>query len=157
MEQKRVVNTVVFLIKGKQILLAMKKVRFGAGKWNGYGGKPEPDEAIEDTTIRELREESTIRANKHDLDKRAVVLFHSPVFGDVETHIYILKKWDGEAAETEEMRPEWFSLDAIPYDAMWSADKLWIPKVLEGEHFYAEIWFDKDDHYVASNFSDFLA
>jgi hypothetical protein len=30
--------------KDGQILLAMKKRGFGAGKWNGYGGKVQPDE-----------------------------------------------------------------------------------------------------------------
>jgi 8-oxo-dGTP pyrophosphatase MutT (NUDIX family) len=150
---KKTINTVVFLKKGDQVLLAMKKVRFGAGKWNGYGGKPDAGETIEETAVRELHEESGIKANKKDLFKNGVVLFHSPVFGDVETHIYILNKWVGEAVETEEMRPQWFAIGDIPYDAMWSADKLWVPKALNGEQFTGEIWFDAHDNYEKSNFS----
>lgn len=34
--------TLLFLKKNRQLLLAMKKRGFGAGKWNGVGGKLEP-------------------------------------------------------------------------------------------------------------------
>ena len=52
--------TLCFFIKENQILLAMKKRGFGAGWWNGYGGKPEPGmkETMEDVSIRETREET---------------------------------------------------------------------------------------------------
>ena len=45
------------LIDDPKILLAMKKRGLGAGKWNGVGGKPETDETIEQTAIRECQEE----------------------------------------------------------------------------------------------------
>jgi 8-oxo-dGTP diphosphatase/2-hydroxy-dATP diphosphatase len=35
----------------------MKKRGFGKGKWNGFGGKVEEGECIEDSAIRELEEE----------------------------------------------------------------------------------------------------
>ncbi len=34
-------TTLCFLLKGDEILLALKKRRFGTGKWNGVGGKIE--------------------------------------------------------------------------------------------------------------------
>ena len=49
--------TVLLLLKEDQILLAMKKRGFGVGKWNGVGGKPNPDEDIVSTAIRESQEE----------------------------------------------------------------------------------------------------
>eukprot|EP00047_Mylnosiga_fluctuans_P013933 m.34239 g.34239 ORF g.34239 m.34239 type:complete len:76 (+) comp5193_c0_seq2:48-275(+) len=30
------------------------------------------------------------------------------------------------------MAPEWFALDAIPFDRMWADDKIWMPMLLEG-------------------------
>ena len=50
-------RTLLFLQKGDQILLAMKKRGFGAGRWNGVGGKLEAGEDIEEAAIRECQEE----------------------------------------------------------------------------------------------------
>jgi len=33
--------------------------------------------------------------------------------------------------ETEEMKPEWFSIDEIPYDKMWDDDSYWMPRILK--------------------------
>lgn len=44
-------------MKENQILLAMKKRGFGAGKWNGAGGKINAGETIEEATTREVDEE----------------------------------------------------------------------------------------------------
>jgi 8-oxo-dGTP pyrophosphatase MutT (NUDIX family) len=38
----------------------MKKRGFGVGKWNGYGGKLDEGESIEQCAIRELEEECSI-------------------------------------------------------------------------------------------------
>jgi hypothetical protein len=45
--------------------------------------------------------------------------------------------------ETEEMRPEWFGVDAIPYETMWSDDKYWLPLFLQGKKFTGTFLFDK--------------
>jgi len=52
--------TLLFLIKDDQILLAMKKRGFGAGRFNGVGGKVEPGETIEQALIRESQEEINV-------------------------------------------------------------------------------------------------
>ena len=33
--------------------------------------------------------------------------------------------------ETEEMAPQWFEYDSIPYDKMWADDPLWYPVLLQ--------------------------
>lgn len=38
--------TLVLVHNPKQILLGMKKRGFGVGRWNGFGGKVEPNETI---------------------------------------------------------------------------------------------------------------
>lgn len=44
------------------VLLGMKKRGFGVNKWNGYGGKIEPDDSsIDAAAIREMKEECNIR------------------------------------------------------------------------------------------------
>ena len=122
----------------KEILLPMKKRGFGQGKYNGYGGKVNPGERIEDASIRELNEESGITASRESMKKVAELTFIFPEVPkekgwDQLMHVYFITNWSGEPAESEEMSPHWFSLDSIPYDRMWPDDKHWLPLVLDGK------------------------
>lgn len=45
-------GTVVFLVNSSQVLLGMKKVRFGQGRWNGFGGGIKPGESIGSAAAR---------------------------------------------------------------------------------------------------------
>ena len=44
--------TLAFVRRHGEILLGFKKRGFGAGKWNGFGGKVEAGETIEDAAKR---------------------------------------------------------------------------------------------------------
>ena len=44
--------TLAFLLDGNRILLGFKKRGFGMGKWNGFGGKVENGETIEQAAKR---------------------------------------------------------------------------------------------------------
>ena len=44
--------TLAFVRRQRDILLGYKKRGFGAGKWNGFGGKVEIAETIEDAAKR---------------------------------------------------------------------------------------------------------
>jgi 8-oxo-dGTP pyrophosphatase MutT (NUDIX family) len=46
-----------FLNDRGEVLLAMKKRGFGAGKWNGVGGKVQEGEDIVVAALREIKEE----------------------------------------------------------------------------------------------------
>ena len=52
------VATLLFVIRGDQILLIRKKRGLGAGKINGPGGRIEPGETPHECAIRETQEES---------------------------------------------------------------------------------------------------
>lgn len=58
----------------KQVLLGMKKRGFGAGKWNGFGGKIENGETIEEAALRELHEECSVHAQQ--LTRRGYLVFN---------------------------------------------------------------------------------
>jgi hypothetical protein len=57
----------------------------------------------------------------------------------------------GEPEETEEMKPEWFDLDKIPYHEMWKGDDQWIPKVIENKKFKGEIHFSNEGENLVSS------
>ncbi len=74
----------------------------------------------------------------------AIVRFYfedKPIF---ECFVYTCNNWQGEPVETDEMRPEWFPLEQIPYEHMWDADKRWLPMILKGETFEATVVFNAD-------------
>jgi 8-oxo-dGTP diphosphatase / 2-hydroxy-dATP diphosphatase len=139
------IMTLVIIHQSPRILLAMKKEGFGAGRWNGYGGKVQAEETIEQTRDRELAEESG-GLRVLNSEKRAVFLFHFPHKPEIdcEVHVFRATQFTGEPQETEEMRPQWFDENEIPFDQMWSDDKHWLPLFLAGKTLKGEFFFDED-------------
>ncbi len=114
------------------------------GRWNGFGGKLQEGESLEDAAKREVFEEVGMEIKS--LEKVGVIDFswnHKPDI--LEVHIFEAKEFNGEPQESEEMKPEWFSLDKIPYEKMWSDDKYWLPLFLAGKKFRGEFLFDEKD------------
>ncbi len=150
--KKEITATLLFLLKDDQVLLAMKKRGFGVGRYNGVGGKPEPDESIEQTLVRETQEE--IGVTPTEFDKVAVLTFDELFKGEpaiMRIHVYTATKWEGTPIETEEMKPKWFSKDQLPYDTMWPSDLIWLPRIVKGEKLNANIELDENDKMVSHN------
>jgi 8-oxo-dGTP pyrophosphatase MutT (NUDIX family) len=137
--------TILLLIRGDEVLLAMKKRGFGIGKWNGVGGKPNPGEDIMAAAIREAEEEIGIRAI--DLVEVAVMNFYHllpEANWNQQVVVYKTDRWTGEPTETEEMKPKWFNISQIPYGDMWPDDIFWMPKVFAGSYVRASFLFDQN-------------
>jgi 8-oxo-dGTP pyrophosphatase MutT (NUDIX family) len=136
--------TLLFLRRGDEVLLAMKKRGFGAGKWNGVGGKVELGESIQAAAVRECQEEIGVTPLNPQL--AGTIKFYEktdPAFGH-HAHIFVATKWKGEPAETEEMRPQWFNINYIPYQDMWVDDEIWYPLMFAGQKFKATFTLDGD-------------
>jgi 8-oxo-dGTP pyrophosphatase MutT (NUDIX family) len=130
--------------KEKEVLLAMKKRGFGAGKWNGVGGKLDAekgDKSVFDAALRETEEEIGVKVK--DMEKVAVLNFFFPYKKDwnQRVHVFLTKSWEKEPAESEEMAPKWFGIPEIPYNEMWDDDKIWLPSILEGKKVKADFFF----------------
>ncbi|MDP4010001.1 MAG: 8-oxo-dGTP diphosphatase [Candidatus Shapirobacteria bacterium] len=138
-------TTLGFLIKDNQILLAMKKRGFGAGKWNGVGGKPNDGELIEETLKREIMEEIGVVFKNQELVAKIKFYFKNNQDWNQEVVVYKINEWENEPQESEEMAPMWYDIDKIPYDKMWVDDRFWLPKVLSGEKIEAIFVFGENE------------
>jgi 8-oxo-dGTP diphosphatase/2-hydroxy-dATP diphosphatase len=147
MEKK--VFTNCFLVKNDgngnpvEVCLAMKKRGFGQGMWNGSGGKPKEKESIEDAAIREAEEE--LRVKVIELSKRGMITF---ILREEDKHVimyaFLATNWTDEPMESEEMKPQWFSIDSIPYDQMWKADREWLPLIFSGKKIQARYTYARE-------------
>lgn len=141
------VCTLLFLKRGDEILLAMKKRGFGSGRYNGVGGKIEPNETIEQALLRECQEEIGVTPmNYWQVAEHDFIQKESDEPWRMYVHAYICDEWQGEPHETEEMAPEWFKVEDIPYDRMWQDDEFWLPQVLAGNKVHGQFTFDEKDN-----------
>jgi 8-oxo-dGTP diphosphatase len=134
--------TLLFIVEGPRILLIEKKRGLGAGKVNAPGGRIEPGEQPIDAAVRELREELCVGARG--------VVWHGDLsfhFLDgylLHCHVFRADACIGEPSETDEAKPLWTALDAIPFQRMWADDALWLPHLIAGETFQGRFIFDGD-------------
>jgi 8-oxo-dGTP diphosphatase / 2-hydroxy-dATP diphosphatase len=137
--------TLSFVLEDTQILLAMKKRGFGAGRYNGYGGKVEAGETIEEGAMREVQEEAGLTVTKVEKVGIHEFEFAHDRGNILEVHVYKILEYTGDPVETEEMKPKWFSLNTIPYDMMWPDDEHWLPLFLSGKKFRTKFLFGEND------------
>ena len=133
------------MIKGDQVLLAMKKRGFGAGKWNGVGGKLKEGETVEGAAQREIQEEIGVEVELQDIKAVGTLRFDfvdNPGWANF-CHVFTIAHWRDEPTESEEMRPQWYAFDKIPFGEMWVDDPHWLPLVLAGKKVKGEFLFDK--------------
>lgn len=148
--------SLVFLLDPptRRVLLGFKKRGFGEGKWNGFGGKLEAGETLVQCAARELEEESGLAVPSAKLVSRGELTFHMLTDGMVDKRTgavssllcvsvfsALLEDAQGDMVESEEMRPEWVSWDAVPLEQMWPDDSFWLPALLDGKDVVGEFTF----------------
>ena len=122
------------------------------GLWLQPGGHIEPGETPAEAAAREVKEESGIHVSPAALTEAAHLTFLFPARPDwdMTVAIFTAGTWSGDPAETEEIRPEWFPVAALPYDQMWDDAPRWLPRVLSGERLRAAFSYAPDNETVAS-------
>jgi 8-oxo-dGTP diphosphatase len=136
-----IIGTLGYLLSadGRSVLL-VHRTRDGdqhAGKWNGLGGKLEPDEDVYSCLCRELREEAGIEVTSARL--RGTISW--PGFGaggalrqaqepDWFGFVFVVDGWTGVVPERNDDGPlVWHPIDALDELPMWEGDRFWLPLV----------------------------
>lgn len=128
------VLTLVLVRQADRLLLGRKKRGFGQGKWNGFGGKVEPGETIEQAAKREFSEETG--AEVGDLRSCGHLTFtFANGWPEMDVHVFATERINGRLSETEEMLPHWFNINALPFKEMWADNVHWLPLYLAGKRF----------------------
>ena len=122
---------------GRRVLLVHRNARPGdqhLGKYNGLGGKLEPDEDVLAGMRREIREEAGIDCTA--LQLRGTVSW--PGFGkhgeDWLGFVFLVTAFEGTPLDRNpEGTLEWVALDAIDALPMWEGDRHFLPLVFDGD------------------------
>lgn len=136
------VMTLCLIVKDGKILLGLKRKGFAQGLWNGFGGKIEKGETVEQATVRETQEEAGVTPK--NLQKRGHIKFYQFNGEIFEVYFFSASDYSGEPEAKEKLIPKWFLLSDIPYDKMFPDDRIWLPIMLAGGNFTGEVWFDKN-------------
>jgi 8-oxo-dGTP diphosphatase len=134
--------TLVFVMRGDEILLINKKTGLGKGKVNGPGGKVDPGESPEACAVRECHEELGITVS--NLEYCGEHRFQFVDGYSIHVWVYRTRDFEGVPVETREASPLWVPVEQIPYEQMWEDDKFWLPMVIAGERFKTRWIFDGD-------------
>lgn len=145
-------TTLCFPKQNDTYLLGRKKRGFGAGHYNGFGGKIEDGETFRSCAVRELEEEVSLIVDESDLRVVGLLDFqfpHSPELSHI-SYVYMVETWKGIPLESEEMEPLWVTLETTPFEHMWAGDETWIPKIWQGDFIKGRIVFAEDNASIDS-------
>jgi len=105
-----------------------------AGKWNGLGGKFLPGETPEACAIREIEEESGLRAT--DLQLRGVLTF--PAFAKEEDwycFLFTVTAFEGSLIESDEGNLRWIPDEDLLSLHLWPGDRIFLPWLKQSRFF----------------------
>ncbi len=122
---------------GRSVLLVHRNARPSdqhLGKYNGLGGKLEPDEDVLSGMRREIHEEAGIDCTA--LQLRGTISW--PGFGkageDWLGFVFLVTAFEGTPHErNHEGTLEWMPLDAMDALPMWEGDRHFLPLVFDGD------------------------
>lgn len=137
----------------RQVLLGHKKTGLGTGKIVALGGHVEGAETAAEAAAREVTEESGLHVAVDALREAAHITFLFPTRHEwqMTVEVFTSDAWRGDAAETDEIRPEWFPVADLPFDHMWDDGKYWVERVLDGERISATFIYAADCETVAES------
>ncbi len=134
-----VLATLCYVRRDGETLMLHRVTRDGdvhAGKWNGLGGKLEPGESPEACAVREIAEESGLRALDPNL--RGILTF--PGFTperDWYVYVFVVEDFEGVAWErSAEGLLAWIPNEDVLSLPLWEGDRVFLPW-LDGGRFFS--------------------
>lgn len=104
------------------------------GKYNGLGGKMEPDEDIYQCLVREIHEEAGIRCTEAVLRGTINWTGFGPNGENWFGFIYRIDAFEGiPRKENEEGTLDWVEIDRIMELPMWEGDRFFLPLVFDDD------------------------
>lgn len=102
------------IVRSQRILLGLRSPtrEFYPGVWDVFGGHVEPEEAHQQTLVRELQEELGITPTQWKYLEQ--IAFPSEGSALVTVHLYLVTGWDGTPTNRqfeEHSSIDWFSLE----------------------------------------------
>ena len=121
----------------RQVLMVHRNARGDdqhLGKYNGLGGKLEPDEDVVEGMRREIREEAGIEC----LDMRLRGTISWPGFGkageDWLGFVFVIDRWSGTPLTSNpEGTLEWVPVEKILELPLWEGDRHFLPLVFDDD------------------------
>ena len=151
------VATLCQIIKDDKLLLQKKSEHlFGAGKWNGVGGKLKSNETPEDGVRREVYEETGLTLLETKYHGILNFYFGSRDKLDWIVHVFSTYNFKGSLRSSQEGVLKWFYIKDIPYDQMWLDDQHWLPLLLDNKRFQGIFYFEKGEEILDFELTDSL-
>ncbi len=138
------IRTVCFLKDNDEILLAETVYSSRIRKFTGIGGEVTSEKRLELETVQYLYDDLRITVYTHDLEKVGVLHRVSEnekneIIADETLFIFLCEKWQGEIKATPGRKPQWFTLDTIPYNETLEYEEKWLPLIMDQEKVLIEI------------------
>ena len=99
--------TLCFIVKDDRVLLLLREKAPNKGKWNGVGGKIEPNETPYESCIREVYEETGLTVINQVF--RGIISFR----GVESICLFVCNEFIGDLIESDEGILEWKTIDWI--------------------------------------------
>ncbi len=135
---------------GRNVLMVHRSARPNddqLGKYNGLGGKMQPNEDVAGCMIREIREESGLEVRAMQLRGTINWTNFGPKGEDWLGFIFLVTEFSGTPFLKNEEGPlSWIELDKLHELPMWEGDRHFLPLVFDSDPrpFHGHMPYDRE-------------
>ena len=153
MSSGTILGTCVYLTRDGSWLMLLtnkKKHDVNHGKWIGVGGKTLAQESFHDCAVRELREETGLKALS--LEFHGFVYFTYEHQKSEKIAVYSCRSFSGELTDCTEGTLKWIPQEQIMKLELWEGDRIFLERMLSDAHarFCYELRYDESGRMTAA-------